>query len=106
MDLIESEGLSPVCFNSGEQFMGSDARNDVACLIVDIRMAGMSGLELQSKLREERGQIPIIFVTAHADAETRILAMREGAVGFLAKPFDDTALIEIVRAVLRHRGGE
>jgi len=88
-DLIESDGLSTLCFGSAEQFLDFEARNKAACLIADIRMPGMSGLELQAKLKAERCRIPIIFITAHGDAETRILAMREGAVDFLSKPFDD-----------------
>src|SRR5689334_8331805 len=99
-DLIESDGLSTLCFGSAEQFLDSGARNNAACLIADIRMPGMSGLELQAKLKTERCRIPIIFITAHGDAEMRIHAMREGAVEFLSKPFDDAVLLEIVHAAL------
>jgi FixJ family two-component response regulator len=99
-DLIESDGLSTLCFGSAEQFLDSEARNEAACLIADIRMPGMSGLELQAKLKAERCRIPIIFITAHGDAEMRILAMREGAVEFLSKPFDDAVLLGIVHAAL------
>src|SRR6202045_259422 len=88
-DLIESDGLSALCFGSAEQFLDSEARNKAACLIADVRMPGMSGLELQAKLKAERCRIPIIFITAHGDAEMRITAMRTGAVEFLNKPFDD-----------------
>jgi FixJ family two-component response regulator len=105
-DLIESEGLSTLCFGSAEQFLDSDARHKAACLIADIRMPGMSGLELQAKLKAERCRIPIIFITAHGDAETRILAMRDGAVEFLTKPFDETALLEIVHGVVRRSGND
>jgi FixJ family two-component response regulator len=76
-DLIESVGLSTLCFGPAEQFLDSDARHKAACLIADIRMPGMPGLELQSKLNAETCRIPVIFITAHGDAETRILAMRE-----------------------------
>ena len=72
-DLIESEGLSTLCFGSAEQFLDSEARHKAACLIADIRMPGMSGLELQAKLKAERCRIPIIFITAHGDAKMRIL---------------------------------
>jgi FixJ family two-component response regulator len=99
-DLIESDGLSALCFGRAEQFLNSDARNKAACLIADIRMPGMSGLELQAKLKAERCRLPIIFITAHGDAEMRICAMREGAVEFLSKPFDDAVLLEIVHAAL------
>jgi FixJ family two-component response regulator len=102
-DLIESDGLSTLCFGSAEQFLDSAGRNEAACLIADIRMPGMSGLELQAKLKAERCRIPIIFITAHGDAEMRILAMREGAVEFLSKPFDDAVLLGIVHAALDRR---
>jgi FixJ family two-component response regulator len=101
-DLIESDGLSALCFGSAEQFLDSEARNRAACMITDIRMPGMSGLELQAKLKAERCRIPIIFITAHGDAEVRIHAMREGAVEFLSKPFDDAVLLEIIHIALEH----
>ena len=99
-DLIESEGLSTLCFGSAEQFLSSGAQHKAACLIADIRMPGMSGLELQTKLKAERCHIPIIFITAHGDAKMQTEAMREGAVKFLAKPFDHTVLLEAVHAAL------
>jgi FixJ family two-component response regulator len=105
-DLIESDGLSAFCFSSAEQFLGSQARSKVACLIADIRMPGMSGLELQAKLKAERCRIPVIFITAHGDAGIRIHAMRQGAVEFLSKPFDDTVLLKIVHATLKRSGNE
>jgi FixJ family two-component response regulator len=99
-DLIESDGLSALCFGSAEQFLDSEVRHKAACLIADIRMPGMSGLEMQAKLKAESCRIPIIFITAHGDAEMRTLAMRDGAVEFLTKPFDDAVLLEIVHAAL------
>jgi FixJ family two-component response regulator len=99
-DLIESDGLSALSFDSAEQFLNSDARHKADCLIADVRMPGMSGLQLQAKLKAERCPIPIIFITAHADAETRTIALRDGAVEFLTKPFGDTVLLEIVHATL------
>ena len=71
-----------------------------ACLITDIRMPKMSGLELQSRLKDEECSVPIIFITAHGDTRMRIRAMREGAVEFLAKPFDHQVLLKRVRAAL------
>ena len=100
-DLIESDGLSALCFASAEQFLDSEARNKAACLIADVRMPGLSGLELQAKLKAERCRIPVVFITAHGDAEMRIHAMREGAVEFLSKPFDDAVLLEIVHTALK-----
>jgi FixJ family two-component response regulator len=105
-DLIESDGLSALCFGSAEQFLDSEARNEAACLIADVRMPGLSGLELQAKLKAERCRIPVVFITAHGDAEMRIHAIREGAVQFLSKPFDDTVLLEIVHAALKRSGND
>jgi FixJ family two-component response regulator len=105
-DLIESVGLSALCFGSREQFLNSQARHNAACLIADIRMPGMSGLQLQAKLKAEGCRIPIIFITAHDDAEMRILALREGAAEFLTKPFNDAVLLEIVHAAVDRWGND
>ena len=103
-DLIESDGLSALCFGSAEQFLDSGARHEAGCLIADIRMPGMSGLELQAKLKAEQCPMPVIFITAHADAKMKIRAMREGAVEFLSKPFNDAVLLEIVHSALERSG--
>jgi FixJ family two-component response regulator len=105
-DLIESVGLSTLCFGSAEQFLDSEARHKAACLIVDIRMPGMSGLELQAKLKAEGCRIPILFITAHGDAEMRTLAMGDGGVEFLTKPFNDAVLLEVVHAALERSGND
>lgn len=99
-DLIESEGLSTLCFGSAEQFLASGAQHTAGCLIADIRMPGMSGIELQAKLKADKCRIAIIFITAHGDAEMRISAMRDGAVEFLTKPFDNAVLLETVHAAV------
>lgn len=99
-DLLEAAGLVARCFGSAEEFLESDLHTRAVCLIVDIRMPGMSGLELQARLKEEERQIPIIFITAHGDARMKIRAMREGAVEFLSKPFDHQLLLKRVRAAL------
>ena len=99
-DLIESAGLVARCFGSAEEFLGSDLHRRAACVIADMRMPRMSGLELQARLREEECDIPIIFIAAYGDARMRIQAMREGAVEFLAKPFDHQLLLKTVRAAL------
>ena len=100
-DLLESAGLSAQCFGSAEEFLESGQRNQIASLIADIRMPGMSGLELQTKLKAEGSRIPIIFITAHSDDKIKLQAMTAGAVEFLSKPFDDEVLLEKVRAALR-----
>ena len=99
-DLVESAGLLARCFGSAEEFLKSDLCRKAACLIVDIRMPNMSGLQLQAKLKEDGCHVPIIFITAHGDARMRIQAMREGAVEFLAKPFDHQLLLRRVRTAL------
>jgi FixJ family two-component response regulator len=99
-DLLESAGMVARCFGSAEEFLESDLHTSAACLIVDIRMPKMSGLQLQSKLKEEGCNTPMIFITAHGDARMRIRAMREGAVEFLSKPFDHNLLLKRVRAAL------
>jgi FixJ family two-component response regulator len=100
-DLMESAGLSARCFGSAEEFLDSDQRNPTACLVADIRMPGMSGLELQAKLKAEGSHIPMIFITAHDDPKMKMQAMKAGAVEFLSKPFDDEVLLEKVRAALK-----
>ncbi len=99
-DLLEAAGLAAQCFGSAEEFLNSDLHRKAACLIVDIRMPKMSGLELQAKLKEEEYNVPVIFITAHGDARMRIQAMRRGAVEFLAKPFDHQLLLKRVRSAL------
>jgi FixJ family two-component response regulator len=98
--LLKSAGLPTQAFASSEEFLKSGRQHQTACLIADIRMPGMSGLELQAKLNADRCRIPTIFITAHGDEKMRMQALRAGAVEFLAKPFDDEALIESVRAAL------
>jgi FixJ family two-component response regulator len=99
-ELLRAAGFSSQTFESAEDFLGSGHQLDTACLITDIRMPGMSGLELQATLNANRCKIPTIFITAHGDEEMRFQALRAGAVEFLPKPFDDEVLIESVRAAL------
>ena len=99
-ELLEAAGLFARCFGSAEEFLKSDLHTRAACLIVDVRMPKMSGLELQARLKEEGCNIPIIFVTAFGGARMRIQAMREGAVEFLTKPFDHEVLLETLQAAL------
>ena len=99
-DLIESTGLVARCFGSAEEFLASGLQRQAACLITDILLPRMSGLELQARLKDEECEFPIIFITAHGDARMRIQAIREGAVEFLAKPFDHQLLLKTVRAAL------
>jgi FixJ family two-component response regulator len=98
--LLKSAGRSVELFASAEAFLNSGHQHDTGCLIADIRMPGMSGLELQAKLNSDHCPIPTIFITAHGDEKMRMQAMRAGAVKFLAKPFDGEILLEAVRAAL------
>jgi FixJ family two-component response regulator len=99
-DLIESTGLVARCFGSAEEFLEYDLHREVGCLIAEIQMPGMSGLELQATLKEEQCNVPIIFIASNGGSSMRIQAMREGAVEFLAKPLDYQLLLKTVRAAL------
>jgi FixJ family two-component response regulator len=99
--LLKSAGYPVRSFASGEDFLKSGEQHDTGCLIADISMPGMSGLDLQAKLNADHCPIPIIFITAHGDEKIRLQAMRGGAVKFLAKPFDDAILLESVQTALK-----
>jgi FixJ family two-component response regulator len=99
--MLKAVGLPTLTFASAEEFLNSGQQHQTSCLIADIRMPGISGLELQAKLNAENCRIPTIFITAHGDAQMRMQALRAGAVEFLAKPFDDEALLDTVRAALQ-----
>jgi FixJ family two-component response regulator len=100
--LLKEAGYAARAFASAEEFLESGQREHTACLIADIRMPGMSGLDLQARLNAEQVTIPIIFITAHGDERMRMQALRAGAVEFLAKPFDDEVLLDSVRAAFSH----
>jgi len=100
--LLKAVGLPAEAFASAEEFLKSGQQRQAGCLITDIRMPGMSGLELQAQLNAENCRIPIIFITAHGDEKMRMQALRAGAVEFMAKPFNDEALLESVRAALEN----
>ena len=98
--LLRSLGFRVATFASAQDLLQSGRLSDTACLIVDVRMPRMSGLALQQRLRSAQCPIPIIFITAHGDAETRTRALRAGAVAFLDKPFSDEVLLRAVQAAL------
>ena len=98
--LLRSAGFPVQSFASAEDFLSSGRQHETGCLITDIRMPGMSGLDLQSKLNLDHCPIPTIFITAHGDEKMRLQAMRGGAVKFLAKPFDSEILLEAVEVAL------
>ena len=98
--VLRSAGLLAQSFASAEDFLSSAERSETACLIADIEMPGMNGLELQARLTADGFRIPIIFITAYGDTRTRTRAMNAGALDFLEKPFDDTILLERIRVAL------
>lgn len=98
--LMKSSDLPARTFASAEDFLESGEQLRAGCLITDLRMPGMSGLELQSKLKAANCGIPTIFITAHGDEQARLQALRAGAVAFVSKPFDDETLLASVRAAL------
>jgi FixJ family two-component response regulator len=100
-DLLESAGMSTLCFDSAEQFLRSAARQRAACVIADIRMQGMSGLELQAMLKTERCRTPVIFITGLGDIPSAVNAMKEGASDFFTKPVDGSALLTSVERALQ-----
>jgi FixJ family two-component response regulator len=109
--LLQSFGLRVEAFSSAEDFLGSKHLDDVTCLIVDVVMPGMSGLDLQARLASADQRIPLIFISAHDDDEARNRVIGAGALAFLVKPFQEQALMDAVHKalaqwMLRERGGE
>ena len=104
--LLRSVGLQADVFASAEEFLNSDYQHNNECLILDVRMPGMSGLQLQEQLASAKCDIPIIFITAHvSDTEARTRALQSGAVDFLIKPFSEEALLNDVYKTLPSGGG-
>jgi FixJ family two-component response regulator len=101
-DLIRSIGFQTQGFPSAEAFLSSNQARDAACLILDVRMPGMSGLDLQRQIVVANWQIPIIFVTSHADDDARTRALETGAVAFLYKPFHEEELLNAIDVALKH----
>ena len=99
-DLLREFGFAALAFSSAEEFLESGYSGETRCLILDVAMPGMSGLDLQRELTRRRQAIPIIFITAHRDESVRLQVLEQGAVGFLFKPFSDTALLEALKSAL------
>ena len=98
--LIRSLGFTVAEFASAEEFLNSDDLSTSRCLILDVRMPGMDGLELQRRLMSTHHGMPIIFITAHGDKASRAEALKQGAVDYLYKPFSDQALLNAIEAAL------
>jgi len=99
--LLRSVTFGVEVFTSAEEFLSSDRMRETDCLILDVRMPGMSGLELHRRLVSSHPHLPVIFITAHGDEELRSRALRGGAVDYLLKPFSDDALLNAVQTALR-----
>lgn len=99
--LLRSFGFTSQGFSSAEEFLESDFVDQTKCLVLDIAMPGMSGPDLQRELMRQRREIPIVFITAHADQSVRPRLLEQGAVACLLKPFSDTALREALDAAIR-----
>jgi len=103
-DLVESVGLRAESFATAQQFLASERRDVPGCLVLDVRLPGISGLDLQHDLKKAGIKIPIIFISGHADIPMSVRAMKSGAFEFLTKPFRDQALLDVIqRALSRER---
>ena len=100
-DLVESVGLRAEAFASGQDFLRKQLSGDPCCLVLDVRLPQMSGLDFQRQLAETGVQIPIIFITAHGDIPMSVRALKSGAVEFLAKPFRDQDLLDAIQQALQ-----
>jgi FixJ family two-component response regulator len=97
--VIRSSGYTVATYASAEDFLSSEHINDTSCLIADVHLPGLSGVELYHRLRADGFVVPTIFVTGHPDETTRTLALAAGAVAFLSKPFGKKVLLDCVKAV-------
>ena len=98
--LIRSAGFKVSVFASAEEFLEHDSYKYPGCLILDVRMPGMSGIELQRELRKREISLPIIFITGHGDIPMNAKTMEDGVVAFLPKPFDDQALLDAIQQAI------
>ena len=103
--LLKTVGLHSESFATPQEFLRRKLPDAPSCLVLDVRLPGMSGLELQSKLNEMGTQIPIIFITGHGDIPMTVKAMKSGAVEFLTKPFRDQDLIDAIQQALKRNSG-
>ena len=103
--LLESAGYRAVTYSTAERFLHEYEPGAAACLVLDVRLPGMSGLELQQALHRIGETLPMIFITGHADDRTALEALQNGAFQFLQKPFQDTVLLDLIDQVVRHKYG-
>jgi FixJ family two-component response regulator len=102
--LIRSAGLRVATFSSGKEFLQQEPPGVPACLVLDVRLPGMSGMELQRELKAANNPIPIVFITGHGDIPMSVRAMKAGAVEFLPKPFSDQDLLDAIQQAIKHDG--
>ena len=100
--LLEGKDYRVRCFDSGESFLNRYDAREIACLLVDIRMGGMTGLELQNRLLELHSPLPIVFITGHGDVPMAVDTMKKGAMDFIQKPFKEEHLVPLVERMLEH----
>src|ERR1700741_3928871 len=100
-DLVESVGLRAEAYATGQEFLRSQRTSDPSCLVLDVRLPQMSGLDFQRQLADTGVQIPIIFITAHGDIPMSVRALKSGAVEFLTKPFRDQDLLDAIQQALQ-----
>ena len=103
--LVESAGYTPLVYSSAEEFLESGTLAATGCMITDVRMPGMDGLELQRRVRLVRPELAVILISAHYDEATRQRALAQGAAGFLSKPFDVTELLGTIELALNKTSG-
>jgi FixJ family two-component response regulator len=103
--LLEGKDYRVRCFESAEAFLNRYDPREVACLIADVRMSGMTGLELQNRLLEDHSPLPIVFITGHGDVPMAVDTMKKGAMDFIQKPFDEEQLLGLVERMLEHARG-
>ena len=103
--LVESAGYTPLVYSSAEEFLQSGTLASTGCMITDVRMPGMDGLELQRRVRRERPELAVILISAHVDEATRQRALDQGAAGFLNKPFDAVELLGKIELALSESAG-
>ncbi|GAB3358709.1 MULTISPECIES: response regulator transcription factor [Giesbergeria] len=100
--LLEGKDYRVRCFDSAESFLARYDQREIACLIVDVRMGGMTGLELQDRLLERKSPLPIVFITGHGDVPMAVNTMKKGALDFIQKPFNEDELVHLVERMLEH----
>src|SRR5262252_7901032 len=103
-DLLNELGYAVRAFSSAEAFLSSDCVDETKCLILDVMMPGMTGLDLQQELTRRGQEIPVIFISARKEEAIRARAFKQGAVKFLSKPFSDTALLDALNTALQADG--